>query len=163
MSAAPTHLHLVRAAGSGHECGPVGVVLTGTRLPLRRSLRQLIEAEADMKVVADCGDLAEGMRLVHEWHPDVLVLDLQLVGNPRTDAIRMIRARAPETEIIALTMQAAPGFAAALREAGAVGYVLKDQADVDLAAAIRAVGRGETYVSPSVTRSAEPEGFPSGT
>ena len=80
--------------------------------------------------------------------PDVLVLDLNMPGGSSLDAIPIIRAESPDTEIVVLTMQQEPAFAReALRE-GALGYVLKEAADEELVEAVRRAAVGESYLNP---------------
>jgi two-component system, NarL family, response regulator NreC len=80
----------------------------------------------------------------------VLVLDLNMGGESSLDAIPDLRQRAPETQIVVLTMQSDPGFAAAALQAGALGYVLKDAADAELLAAVSQAAEGRSYINPQL-------------
>lgn len=148
------HLHLavdpIDQVRSPRAARPIQVVLADDHVGFRRSLRLLLEGEADMKVVAEAGDLSAVVRHVHGHLPHVLVLDLQLPNGSSLETIRRLRERAPETEIVVLTMEASPLFAQQALEAGAVGFVLKDRADTELPEAVRRAVAGDEYVSVQV-------------
>jgi two-component system response regulator NreC len=114
---------------------------------VRRSLRVLLDGEVDVKVVAEAGDLSRVVRHLHGEAPNVLVLDLELRNGSTIETIRHLRTLAPDTEIVVLTMEASAAFARQALAAGAVGFVLKDKADADLPAALRAAVEGAEFVS----------------
>ena len=78
---------------------------------VRRGLRQLLEAEAGLEVVAEAEDVDGARRYVHGHHPDVLVLDLNMPGGSTFELIPQLRAEFPDTEIVVLTMQNEPAYA----------------------------------------------------
>jgi two-component system response regulator NreC len=117
---------------------------------MRSSLRQLLEHEQDVEVIAEADDLESVLRHVRDYRPQVLVLDLTLSGGSGSEAIGELRDRAPATEIVVLTMEDNPVFVQRAFIAGALGFVLKDLADSELPQAIRAAARGEEYISPRV-------------
>ena len=80
----------------------------------------------------------------------MLVLDLGLSNGSSLALVRLLRQRLPATEIVVLTMQESAVFARAALEAGAIGFVIKHAADVELAAGVRSAARGAEYVSPRV-------------
>jgi len=114
---------------------------------MRRGLRLLLAQEEDVEVVAEAGDLATALEDVYRHHPRVLVLDLLLPDGSGLDAIAPLRAREPGTQIVCLTMQDSPAFAKRAVAAGAIGFVLKDTAEVELGDAVRLAARGERYMS----------------
>jgi two-component system, NarL family, response regulator NreC len=79
--------------------------------------------------------------------PHVLLLDLQVPGGASIEAIRRLRVEAPDTEIVVLTTEESPVFAQQVLDAGAVGYLLKDNMDRELSTAIRCAAGGDEYVS----------------
>jgi two-component system, NarL family, response regulator NreC len=129
---------------------PVRVVLAEDHPLMRSSLRQLLEHEQDVEVIAEADDLESVLRHVRDYRPHVLVLDLTLSGGSGSEAIGQLRDRAPATEIVVLTMEDNPVFVQRAFIAGALGFVLKDLADSELPEAIRAAARGEEYISPRV-------------
>ena len=78
----------------------------------------------------------------------MLVLDLNMPGDPSLQAIPMIREESPDTQIVVLTMQQEPAFAREALGAGALGYVLKEAADDELVQAVRHAAAGESYLNP---------------
>jgi two-component system response regulator NreC len=129
---------------------PIRVVLADDHALLRRSLRLLLDEEQDFEVVAEADDLASAASHVERLRPAVLVLDLRMPGGSSIDLIEQLRGRLPQTEIVVLTMEQNPGFARRALAAGALGFVLKDTADMELPAAVRAAAHGQEYVSPRV-------------
>jgi two-component system, NarL family, response regulator NreC len=134
---------------------PLKVVLADDHALARRSLRLLLEGEADMEVVAEAADLATVARHVHGHAPRVLVLDLQMPGGSSIEAMRRLRQRAPGTEIVVVTMERSPAFAQRALDEGAVGFVLKDRADTELPVAVRLAAKDEEFVSPHVAAALE--------
>jgi two-component system response regulator NreC len=135
--------------------GRIRVVLADVHALMRRSLRLLLDSEDDIEVISEVSDLASVVRSVERHRPLVLVLDLGTPDRSSSDAIRQLRERAPETQIVIATMHENPIFAQRALAAGAIGFVLKDRADEDLHAAIRLAARGEQYVSPHLAHPLE--------
>jgi two-component system response regulator NreC len=129
---------------------PIRVVLADDHAMVRHSLRLLLDGEQDLEVIAEADDLAGVARHVQGHAPHVLVLDLRMPGGSSIEAISRLRERAPETQIVVMTMEENPVFAKRAFAAGAVGFVAKDLADGELAQAVRAAARGEVFVSPRV-------------
>lgn len=148
-------LHVVpeRRTGDPKEtaASPIRVVLADDHRAMRRSIRLLLDGEDGMEVVAEAGDLSLAKRHVQEHHPHVLILDLQMCNGSSVALIHTLRQLVPETEIVVLTMEAQAAFAQQALRAGAIGYVLKDHADTDLALAVRRAHRGQRFVSAQVT------------
>jgi DNA-binding NarL/FixJ family response regulator len=126
----------------------VRIVIADDHSVVRRGLRQLLDGEEGFEVVAEAGDVESARRYVRGHHPDVLVLDLNMPGGSSLDAIPLIRQESPKTQIVVLTMQAEPAYARRALSAGVLGYVLKEAADAELVAAIRAAAAGESYLNP---------------
>jgi two-component system, NarL family, response regulator NreC len=117
---------------------------------MRASLRTLLNASPGISVRAEAGDLALARQHVAGHRPDVLVLDLFMPDGSSLDTVTDLRERLPETHIVVVSMDDAPGFAARALAAGASGYVLKDDADEHLPEAVRAAARGREYVSEGI-------------
>jgi two-component system response regulator NreC len=129
---------------------PIRVVLADSHALMRRSLRLLLDGEQDVEMVGEAGDLASVVRHVEGDRPQVLLLDLSMPGGSSVEAIGQLRERAPETQIVALTMEDDPVFAQRAFAAGAVGFVMTERSDAELLEAIRAAARGEEYISPQM-------------
>ena len=127
---------------------PISVVLADDHALMRRSLRLLLDREADIEVIAEARELASVARHLQDDPPHVLILDLSMPDGSSVEAIGQLRERVPETQIVALTMDDNPTFAQRALAAGALGFVAKDLADDELPQAVRAAARGEEYISP---------------
>ena len=144
------HLHLASTVEEPTEQRPIRLVLADDHASVRRSLRLLLGSESDVAVIAEASDLSSAVRELRGSSPNVLLLDLHMRGAPGIETIRRLRAQAPETEIVVVTMEQSPVFAQQALEAGAMAYVLKDRADTELAEAVRSAARGLEYVSPQI-------------
>jgi two-component system response regulator NreC len=129
---------------------PITIVIADDHQVVRAGLRLLLEAEDGFEVVAESGDVESTERRVAAYHPKVLILDLNMPGEPSLQAIPRIRKNAPDTEIVVLTMQNDPAFAREALRAGAIGYVLKEAADTELVQAVRLASEGRTYLNPEL-------------
>jgi len=140
----------------------ITIVLADDHAVVRSALRMLLEAEPEMEVVAEAGDVESAARYVLGHKPRVLILDLNMPGKPSLQAIPEIRHASPETRIVVLTMQEDPAFAREAMQAGVLGYVLKEAADGELVRAVRMAAEDRTYLQPEVGArlAAEPAGPP---
>ena len=114
---------------------------------MRRGLRTLLESEADIAVIGEAGDGQEAIDQVKSLTPDVAIMDITMPNLNGIEATRRILAEAPEARIIALSMHAEKRFVDEMLRAGARAYLLKDSVPEELVDAIRAVMRGESYLS----------------
>ncbi|HEX5762571.1 MAG TPA: response regulator transcription factor [Solirubrobacterales bacterium] len=149
------------------KANKIGVVLADDHEIVRDGLRLLLEAEPDMEVVAEAGDVETTMRRVLAYKPAVLVLDVNMAGESSLSAIPQLLESSPETAVIVLTMQDEPVFARDALRSGAKGFVVKHAAGRELVEAIREAMRGGTYINPRLGAriAAEPppaEGPPGG-
>ncbi len=132
------------------ELPPVTIVIVDDHQVVRAGLRMLLNAEADFEVVSEAGDVSLAERRVAAYHPQVLVLDVNLPSGSSIPAIPRIRASSPETHIVVLTMQNDPELAREALRAGATGYVLKEAAESELIQAVRLAAKGRTYLNPEL-------------
>ena len=147
------------------SASPIRIVIADDHGVVRRGLRQLLDAEQGLEVVAEARDLDSARRYVRGHHPDVLVLDLNLPEGLSLGAIPDLRAEFPETEIVVLTMQNEPAYAREALGAGALGYVLKEAAESELVEAVRRAAMGDTYLNPRLgarVAAEPPPGLPDG-
>jgi two-component system, NarL family, response regulator NreC len=144
---------------------PIKIVIADDHAIVRRGLRQLLDGEDGFDVVAEAEDVETARRFVRGHSPDVLVLDLNMPGEPSIEAIPKLRQEFPQTQIVVLTMQNEPAYARNALGAGVLGYVLKESADAELVEAIRAAVAGERYLNPRLgakVASEPPPGPPDG-
>ncbi|HEX6298538.1 MAG TPA: response regulator transcription factor [Burkholderiales bacterium] len=113
-------------------------------------LKHLIEAQADMRVVAIAADGREAVRLAREAQPDVVLMDLSMPELNGADAARAILERDPKCRVIVLSMYSDREYVRRALRAGAAGYVVKRSAAKEVVEAIRAVFGGGRYLSPRV-------------
>ena len=120
---------------------------------VRSGLRLLLESHADMEVVAEASDGVEAVEMAVRERPDLCVLDVQMPRMTGLQATREIKAQAPDTAVLMLSMHADERYLFEALKAGASGYVLKAEADQDLVEAVRAVERGEAFLTNAAERS----------
>jgi DNA-binding NarL/FixJ family response regulator len=110
-------------------------------------LRFVVEAQADMEVTDCVQDSREAVRLSIDTRPDVVLIDHAMPLLNGTEATHLIRERCPETHIIILSMYSNRVHVLRALQAGATGYVVKKSAAKEVVDAIRAVHKGERYLS----------------
>jgi DNA-binding NarL/FixJ family response regulator len=120
---------------------------------VRAGIRLLLERQNDLEVVAEAADGVEAVEQALAVRPDLCILD---VGMPRLtglQAAREIRSHLPSARVLMLSMHDDEHYLFEALKAGASGYVLKREADQDLVGAIRAVGKGEAFLTNAAERS----------
>ena len=126
------------------------VLIADDHPAFRAGLRLLLESLDDVEVVGEAATGAEVVELAVEHLPDVVVMDLQMPVVGGIEATRAIVARAPEVNVLVLTMFEDEDSVFAAMRAGARGYVLKGAGQEELARAIRAIASGEAIFSPAI-------------
>ena len=131
---------------------PIRVILADDHAVVRKGIREFLEEEDDIVVVAEATDGSEAVDLVARHEPDVAVLDIQMPGVGGIEATRRIRAEQPGVRVLILTAYDDDPYIFALLQAGASGYILKTAGSRELAEAVRAVHRGESALDPAVAQ-----------
>lgn len=143
--------HLAAVADPPARAVPASItVVIGVGHPmLRESLRSLLETDPEVVVAGVAGDLALTREHALGHRPDAIVLDLRMRdgSGAGTGTVRTLREQLPSTPIVVIGFDDSAGFAQRVLAAGANGYVLQERATEDLPAAVKAVARGEEYVS----------------
>ncbi len=114
---------------------------------VRSGLRLLLDKQPDMEVVAEAADGAEAVAVALAERPDLCILDVSMPKLTGLQAAREIRAQAPEVAVLMLSMHDDERYLFEALKAGAGGYVLKMEADTALVDAVRAVLRGEPFLT----------------
>jgi len=128
----------------------IRVLIADDHLVVREGLRAILGTALDLTLVGEAADGAEAVRLAGELAPDVVLMDLRMPGVDGIEAIRQIKARYPEVEIVILTTYDDDQYIVRGLRAGARGYLLKDAGRKVLFEAIRAAARRESLLPPAV-------------
>jgi DNA-binding NarL/FixJ family response regulator len=128
----------------------IRIILADDHKIVRDGLRALIENQAGMKVIAEADNGRETVRLARDLLPDLVIMDIGMPDLNGIDATRQIAAELPDVKVIALSMHSDRRFVVQMFRAGASGYLLKDCAFEELARAVNAVLKNQTYLSPAV-------------
>ena len=131
------------------------VLLADDHEMLREGLRALLERTADIQVIALASNGQEALDMAMRLRPHVAVIDVSMSPINGIEAARKIRTHCPQTQVLMLSMYRNPEHIQHAIQAGALGYVLKDEAGTILASAIRAVSKGYRYFSQEITEIAE--------
>ena len=130
---------------------PVRIVLADDHAIVRRGLREVLEAQKDFRVVAECGDGEEALAAVQRERPAVVLLDVDMPKLDGFAVVRTLRERGIETKIVLLTMHGRDDLLRAAFSLGVRGYVVKDGAVLDVVHAIRDVLEGRPFISSSLS------------
>ena len=125
---------------------PIRVMIVDDHAVLRSGLKLLIDSQPDMRVVGEAGGLMEALRVAPGIAPNVVTLDLSMPGPAGIAGIEQIRQAVPAARIVVLTMHDDPAYVRAALAMGALGYVNKSAADIELISALRAVSAGRVFV-----------------
>ena len=115
----------------------IRVLIVDDHAVVRSGLRRVLEAEDDIEVVGEAGDMRTAVFETREQKPDVVLMDLVMPGGSGIEATAAVLKEAPEATVLVLSMQDDPRYVREAFEAGASGYVLKEAADAEVVEAIR--------------------------
>lgn len=130
----------------------VTVLLAEDHTIVRQGLAKLLEAEPGIEVVGEARNGREAVSKVDEHKPDVVIMDIAMPLLNGIEATRQIRKNRPQTKVIILSMHSQDRFISELFTLGASGYLLKDSSGPDIVKAIDSVMKGDTYLSPSISK-----------
>ena len=128
------------------------VLLADDHALVRVGIRALLSTIAGFDVVGEAGTGHEALELADKLRPHVVLMDIAMPGINGLDATARLVERHPEVRVIILSMHASEEYALQALRAGAAGYLLKDADLLELERAIVAVARGETYLSPAISK-----------
>ena len=130
----------------------IRVLLADDHALVRAGIRSLLGAMHEVSVVAEASSGEEALALVATSTPDVVLMDIAMKGITGLEAAAQMRERHPDVKVVILSMHSGEEYVLQALRAGAAGYLLKDAATGELELALRSVMRGESWLSPSVSR-----------
>jgi DNA-binding NarL/FixJ family response regulator len=133
--------------------GPVRVLIADDQALARTGLRMILEVESDLEVVGEAADGHEALRVANETHPDVVLMDVRMPGMDGLEATRRLLVGGDQDpRVIILTTFDLDDYVYEALRAGASGFILKDMPPEQLVVAIHTVAKGESLLSPVITR-----------
>ena len=130
----------------------IRVLLADDHIIMRKGLRLLLERQPNITVVGEAADGRECVELAQREKPDVVVMDLAMPNLNGIEAARQIVAQDPNVAVAVLSMHSDESYVIRALKAGARAYLLKDSAESDLIAAIKALSDGKSFFSPAISR-----------
>lgn len=131
---------------------PVTILLADDHTIIRQGLGKLLEGEPNLKVVGEARDGREAVSKVEQLKPDIVLMDISMPLLNGIEATRQIKKISRQTKVIILSMHSHDRFVGELLSLGASGYLVKDSTGADIKKAIDAAMKGDTYLSPSISR-----------
>src|SRR4051794_25984387 len=119
---------------------------------VRAGIRSLLVGIPGVEVVGEAGDGQEALQALLTTRPDVALIDISMPGLNGLELVVRLRRELPATKLVILSMHSTPAHVAQALRAGVCGYLLKDAAVEELPVLLRAMSRGETYLSPAISR-----------
>jgi DNA-binding NarL/FixJ family response regulator len=129
----------------------IRILLADDHSLVRQGFRMILCGQPDMEIAGEAANGREALEAAERTRPDVVVMDVAMPELNGIEATRRLSALSPNTRVLALSMHKDSAYVREILRAGARGYLLKDSFDSDLVAAVRAVARGEGYLSPAVS------------
>lgn len=130
----------------------IRVLLVDDHALVRAGIRSLLERAGTVEVVAEAGDGHQAVQLVEAHHPDVVLMDVSMPGLNGLEAARRVIDEHPTVRVLMLSMHPLEEYVWQALHNGASGYLLKNASAAELELAVTAVARGETYLSPAVSK-----------
>lgn len=130
----------------------IRVLLVDDHKLFRAGIRSLLQTISGVEVVAEAGDGREALRVIKVHRPDVVLMDIMMPGLNGLDAAARVARTCPATRVIMLSMNADEDSVLQTLRAGAAGYLVKTADPAELELAIRAVVRGETFLSSAISQ-----------
>jgi len=131
---------------------PIRILLADDHTLVRAGIRSLLQNLADVQVVAEAGDGRAALSLIEMHRPDVAMVDIAMPKLNGLEVAARVTEDFPYVRVVILSMHASEEYVLRALRAGAAGYVLKDADTAELEFAVAAVTRGETYLSPAVSK-----------
>ena len=134
------------------ETRPIRVVLADNHAVVRKGIREFLEEDPTLHVIAEANDGEEAVELVAKAQPDVAVLDMQMPRMNGIEAARRVKKEFPQTRVLILSAYDDDPYIFAALQAGASGYLLKTSSSNELVYAVHAIASSESALSPAVAK-----------
>lgn len=128
----------------------IRVLVVDDHAVVRAGLRRVLDAETDIETVGEAANADRAVFEAIEHRPDVVLMDVMMPGKSGIEGMPALMQAVPDAKVLILSMQDDPRYVQEAFDAGASGYVLKEAADTEVVAAVRAVAGGERYVHPAL-------------
>ncbi len=128
----------------------IRVLIVDDHAVLRSGLHLLLDAQSDIEVVGEAGDVKEAVFETRDKKPDVVLMDVVMPGQTGIEGVPLVLKEAPEAKVLVLSMQDDPRYVHEAFAAGAAGYILKEAVDAEVVGAIQRVAAGDHYVHPAL-------------
>jgi DNA-binding NarL/FixJ family response regulator len=135
---------------AGHD--PYRVAIVDDHPLIRQGLRKVLDCRDDLKIVGEAGTGLEFLLLLKQLLPDLVILDISMPTLKGIETLRQIKMKYPGMKVLILTMHQGKEFLLTAVQAGADGYVLKEESEEVLFCAIDTIRHGKGFISPSLLR-----------
>jgi DNA-binding NarL/FixJ family response regulator len=131
----------------------IRILVADDHAVVRQGLGRILAAEPDMEIVAEAANGREVLERAQERKPDVVIMDVAMPDLNGIEATRALMAASPHIRVLAVSMHKEAVYVREMLRAGARGYLIKDAQETDLIEAVRAVWKGQGYISPAIAES----------
>ena len=129
----------------------IKILLADDHTIVRQGLKLILSANSDLQVIGEAATGTEAVNLAQKLQPDIVLMDVAMPELNGIEATRRMVELMPRLRVLVLSMHKEPVYVREILKAGARGYILKDAIDTELLSAVRAVARGDGYISPAVS------------
>jgi DNA-binding NarL/FixJ family response regulator len=130
--------------------GTIRVLIVDDHAVIRSGLHLLLDAEPDIEVVGEAGNVKDAIFEARAQKPDIVLMDVVMPGQSGIEGVPLVLKEAPGARVLVLSMQDDPRYVHEAFAAGAAGYILKEAVDAEVVGAIHQVAAGDHYVHPAL-------------
>jgi DNA-binding NarL/FixJ family response regulator len=131
---------------------PIRILLADDHTLVRAGIKNLVSSIHGVEVVAEADNGRDALKLIEQHKPDMVLLDIAMSELNGLEVAARVSKEHPEIDVIMLSMHSNEEYVVQALRAGASGYLLKDSAPTELEIAVNAVSKGETYLSPAISK-----------
>jgi two-component system, NarL family, invasion response regulator UvrY len=128
----------------------INVLIADDHVIVRKGMLQVLSKEKDIRVVAEASNGQEALDMIRKNSYSVIILDISLPGKSGLEILKQVKSEYPELPVLILSMFPEDHYAVRVLKAGGAGYITKENANTELAPAIRTVAGGKKYITPSL-------------